>query len=343
MKESVAKVNQLLDELISEVNEEEASFLAFDELLYLIKEVQRIETSLSAHQLCLRLRQAAKEEPASPPLVALVLSQRGLSPLRKEADEPPSWWKESGRLAEDVRGPFDQETGLPIFVERTKDEAEMVLIPAGEFIYGSDQSQWESPQRKERTGYYYIDRYQVAVSSFMAFLKATKRKYEEPRRNLYGQEAMRFVSLHDVRAYAAWARASVPTELQWEKAARGTDGRTYPWGEDNLAWRYANYFYNEGQGDRYAFLDCQVSASGKHRDGQSPFGLFDMAGNVWEWCGNPFAGENSEEPYFAIRGGSCIEWATGLRCSYRHEDQAKPAGFRDEYLGFRLVVPLEEL
>ena len=304
MKKPVKRVEELVNELVESLNKDEATPATLDELLCVVNEIQQIEASMSAQQLCVRLQQVAKEAPASPPLVALVLSQHGLYPLRNEPDEPGSWWKDSGRLDEDVRGPFDKETGLPIFVERRKDEAEMVLVPSGEFIFGSDASEWERPKRTERTGFFYVDRYQVSVSSFMAFLKASKRKFEEPQRNLYGHEAMRFVTLDDARAYADWAGARVPNEHQWEKAARGTDGRTYPWGEEGLAWRYANYFYNEGQGDRYAFLDCNVSAGGQHPAGQSPFGVHDMAGNVWEWCDNPFDGSSNDELLFALRGGS---------------------------------------
>jgi formylglycine-generating enzyme required for sulfatase activity len=82
----------------------------------------------------------------------------------------------------------------------------------------------------------------------------------------------------DANAYCVWAGRSLPTEAQWEKAAKGTDGRIFPWGDENPNETLLNYNRNVGETTRV----------GSYEDGKSPYGAYDMAGNVWEWVADKY-------------------------------------------------------
>ncbi len=155
-------------------------------------------------------------------------------------------------------------------------EAEMVLVTAGEFEAGEDRPEALNPRRRASTGAYWIDRYEVTNAQFATFLEATG--YTSARVFLRAGSLPRGsanfpvtpVSWEDARAYAAWCGKRLPTELEWEKAGRGTDGRAYPWGSEWSATR-ANV-----QSDGPARI-------GSHPEDVSPYGCFDLCGNVSEW------------------------------------------------------------
>ena len=209
-----------------------------------------------------------------------------------------------------------------------------VYVPAGEFLMGSADSdshafENEKPQHKVYLEAFWIDRTEVTNAMFARFVEATGYKtdaekagggkvlleaesidmvgadWQHPRgrgSDLAGldQHPVVQVSWNDALAYCAWAKRRLPTEAEWEKAARGTDGRRYPWGDAwdvattkrldfadrNLAGDWTDKFANDG----YQF----TAPVGVYRAGASPYEALDMAGNVWEWVADVY-----DEKYYA--------------------------------------------
>jgi iron(II)-dependent oxidoreductase len=177
------------------------------------------------------------------------------------------------------------------------DTEEMVFIPAGEFLMGSsaqDVQRYliefiyrrpsrfanEQPQHTVYLDAFYIDRYEVTNAQYKRFLHETGRKpppfwnddsYNQP------DQAVMAVNWEDAAAYAKWAGKRLPTEAEWEKAARGTDGGIWPWGSQ---WDPTMLNANDvGKVDGYVY----TAPVGGYPQGVSPYGVHDMAGNVWEW------------------------------------------------------------
>jgi len=156
-----------------------------------------------------------------------------------------------------------------------KDGATMVYVPAGEFTMGSKDNEGdegEHPQRKVTLDAFYIYKTEVTVAQYRRFCTATKREMPpEPAWKWTEDRPIVNVTWSDANDYAQWAGAALPTEAQWEKAARGTDGRLYAWGNK---WAEDTSVHSVGK----------TAPVGSCPKGASPYGALDMTGNVWEWC-----------------------------------------------------------
>ena len=158
----------------------------------------------------------------------------------------------------------------------------MVSIPAGEFTMGSqDGDPDERPAHKVHVNAFSMDVYEVTVGQYADFLQATgfnsPLDWKTMNQPAHQKRPVANVDWADAAAYCKWAGKRLPTEAEWEKAARGTDGRLYPWGNDPPTPLHANY--GKTGSHNYGAL----ALVGTLEDGKSPYGIYDMAGNVWEW------------------------------------------------------------
>ncbi|WP_413935834.1 formylglycine-generating enzyme family protein [Nitrospira sp. BLG_1] len=180
-----------------------------------------------------------------------------------------------------------------------KDDAPMVLIPAGEFIMGFQEEGKsvrydERPVRPVYLNAYYIDQYEVTTTRYFKFFQETKHPAPEYwnadllERNK--NKPVVGVDWHDAAAYCAWAGKRLPTEAEWEKAARGTDQRLHPWGNEALT--------NENLANLMRGRDNYISLVdvGSFEQGKSPYGVYDMEGNVWEWTADVYLGNHDYDP-----------------------------------------------
>jgi len=257
---------------------------------------------------------------------ALALARKGEKPLRHAA----SWaWCELGRCA---------DLGL-------------VKVPAGEFLMGSREGEGDEDERPQHTLYlptFYMGRAPVTTAAFREFLAEGYKLGNQERFERFNKSEghpVVCVSWYDALAYAEWRGFGLPSEAEWEKAARGTDGRQYPWGEK---WEhgFANttkYYLNLGgrQGGGETTPVGQFSPQG-----DSPYGCVDMAGNVWEWTRSVYR----QYPYDPADGRETLEggpretptvWRGGafdsnpmnLRCARRPWNYRSFAG---RSFGFRI-------
>ena len=239
-----------------------------------------------------------------------------------------------------------------------KDGAEMVWVSAGEFTMGSTAEQivearsggstkaeWfegEQPQRKVYLDGYWIYRNEVTVAQYQKFCLETGRKMPTaPSWGWNSNYPIENVDWQDAGDYAKWAGGKLPTEAQWEKAARGTDGRIFPWGNEFDAWGC-----NNGYTDPKATPgQDRTEPVGSYPADASPYGCMDMAGNVCEWCADWYAGDYyksaptrnptgpSDGERRVVRGGSWgVHAIAYFRCAKRFG-----IGPTDPCGGFRCV------
>ena len=269
------------------------------------------------------------------------------------------------------------------------DRLELVRVPAGEFVmgtrtediagllkaYGGEQAwyEWEAPQHRLALPEYSIGKTPVTVSQFEVFVKATgyqtaaereewgwvwtgkelKQEQGASWRHPRGAKSdvanqddhpVTQVTWHDAQAFCQWANVRLASEAEWEKAARGVDGRVFPWGNQAPDESLCNFGLRVGDTtpvDRYA-------------QGASPYGVLEMAGNVWEWTAslwgtdgnkpeygypyNPTDGREDLQPadpmWRVVRGGSYIYGDGSVRCACRGKSDP---GRRSDNIGFRVV------
>jgi formylglycine-generating enzyme required for sulfatase activity len=168
----------------------------------------------------------------------------------------------------------------------------MVMVPPGEFVMGSPEGEGrddEHPQHAVYLSEFWIDKTEVRNEQYGQCVAAGAcQPSEYANDDRYGpSQAAVGVSWHDAHAYCEWAGKRLPTEAQWEKAARGTDQRIYPWRNE-----YDSTKLNFCPGAGCVFYTAPV---GSYPDGASPYGAVDMAGNAKEWCQDWYSGE-----YYAV-------------------------------------------
>jgi formylglycine-generating enzyme required for sulfatase activity len=236
---------------------------------------------------------------------------------------------------------------LPL--SRDLDPVPMITIPAGEFMMGNPEGRGradEWPQQSVYLDAFMIDQVEVTNQRYMAFVRATGHRTPPnpygtgPLSSMAGIDQLPVVQTtwYDAKAYCNWAKKRLPTEAEWEKAARGTDGRLYPWGNEPPTAKRANF-------DREWEDEHTLHAVGSLPDGDSPYGVKDMAGNAREWVSDWYDAEyyqhapnrNPRGPdkkgvVRSIRGGSWHSPASDITTSARGRGgfalQTHGTGFR---------------
>jgi len=245
--------------------------------------------------------------------------------------------------------------------ENNRSKEEMVFIPAGEFLLGSTGKEGrlgysigvdEVPQRTVHLKAYYIDKYEVTNDRYRMFIEATDHPSPvDVKHGLYswngntppdGQEnfPVTYVSWHEADEFCQWAGKRLPSEEEWEKAARGVDGRQWPWGND-----YKGSVCNT----KYGSGPQSIIPVGSTPEDRSPYGVYDMCGNVSEWTSSwylPYPGsslirESFGEKYKVTRGGSWVIPAIPYsRSPYRANTFT--TDYQHRGIGFRCVKDVDE-
>ena len=245
-----------------------------------------------------------------------------------------------------------------------KDGAEMVWVPAGDFKMGSVDADIQAlikrrpklrpelfdDEKPRHTVYldgYWIYKYEVTAGQYRKFCRETGRKMPEQPEWSTDRFPVVDVTWFDAAAYAQWAGMQLPTEAQWEKAARGTDARLYPWGGEWSEEKCNNYSDTNPIGK--GFHGICATPGGSYPQCVSPYGAQDMAGNVWEWCQDVYdkdyyAGSPMKNPtgpddgeFRVLRGGSWGSSSVTVRTACRLRD-SPDATYHDDG-GFRCAVP----
>jgi formylglycine-generating enzyme required for sulfatase activity len=290
--------------------------------------------------------QAALVLPVNPPEAALLPPT---SSPRAGTSGTPSDFRPLPLGFRPSQGAERHESGWPTMIEGARDGAPMVLVPGGTFKMGNNHGQLsEAPEHPVRLSTYYIDQHEVTNHQFRTFLGEFHHRGQPPGEWLTDPNALAEpdmapvvrVNFQDAEAFAAWAGKQIPTEAQWEMAARSDDNRRYPWGEDPPKWSR-----------QFRHVDLVKTFP----EDRSPYNVFDMAGNVQEWTrdlydhkyyhqfstktvadnptGPSAVSSRSRAPQHAVRGGD-KKWSVTYR-------EPVPADKRLAYLGFRCVLAVE--
>jgi len=201
----------------------------------------------------------------------------------------------------------DRDDPARLVALRRATPPEMVLVPAGEFLAGSNDADADDESRPKHREYlpaFYIDVHEVTNREF--------HKFDPSHPIPPGEDDLpaNFITYAEAAAYAKWAGKRLPTDAEWEKAARGTDGRRYPWGDTWDPKRVAQRRRRPGDpstphvlaaGKHCSIGPSRLQAVGSVPSGASPYGCLDMAGNAWEWVQGFYNGNPNQR---VLRGGA---------------------------------------
>lgn len=277
-------------------------------------------------------------------IVNRVLADAKIDELLKDAFGVRAVARLSQQIAKNKT--YEEPSGMFETRVNPKDGAEMALIPAGEFLMGDDDIS-DNPRRAVRLSGYWMYKKPVTVGQYKKFCQDTARKMPDaPSFNpdwVKEDHPIVNVSWEDAQAYCTWAGTRLPTEAEWEKAARGTDGRKFPWG---------NEFDNSKLWSSVNEKRCGTVPAGTYADGVSPYGILDMAGNVWQWCADWYDTDYrrtapATDPkdmcagqYRVLRGGSWYFFNQGVfRSAYR---ERYTPDYKDNTYGFRCALSAHE-
>jgi formylglycine-generating enzyme required for sulfatase activity len=214
--------------------------------------------------------------------------------------------------------------------DRSRPRPDRVLVPAGPFVRGSTRALDERPVETKRLPAFRIDRTEVTRGNYARCVAARRCKAPNVDVTADVELPVTGVSFEDARAYCSFAGGRLPSEDEWEKAARGSDAREFPWGADAACER-GNWGNFDGEGPCSGKNPGRPVAVGSYPSGASPYGALDLAGNVWEWV----TGRYDDEPdRRVVRGGSCCSYFVEPRAANRN---AWAPDHRDGDLGFRCV------
>jgi formylglycine-generating enzyme required for sulfatase activity len=225
-------------------------------------------------------------------------------------------------------------------------ETPMVEIPEGLFAMGLDGMQAledERPKHQVWLHVFFIDLHEVTTAQYAVFLAATNRnppwQWDTVMLSQHHDRPVIGVDWSDADAYCRWRGKRLPTEAEWEKSARGTDGRLYPWGN----WLPSKDLANFASGARFSYSQALMPVQSYER-GKSPYGLYHMAGNVWEWVQDWYAvnyyevspEQNPQGPelgqFKVLRGGS---WSDLPKYLLTYGRFKLPPDTRNSYTGIR--------
>jgi eukaryotic-like serine/threonine-protein kinase len=252
----------------------------------------------------------------------------------------------TGLMVSMLTGCASRAPGIGSTMFSEKDGMTLVFVPAGEFTMGSDHDyDNEAPVHTVYLDSFWIDQTELTNKMYALCVQAgvcqpPSYTSSYTRKEYYGASEFDdypviFVDWYQAKTYCEWAGRRLPTEAEWEKAARGTDERTYPWGNDAPKSNLLNYDQNVGD----------TTEAGKYPAGASIYGALDMAGNVWEWVSSlyqpyPYSATDGREDLSSnssrvARGGSGARDRDVVRSTFRIWDVPSDSliGF-----GFRCVL-----
>jgi formylglycine-generating enzyme required for sulfatase activity/serine/threonine protein kinase len=311
-------------------------------------------------------------DPAARPTAAQIWSRCEARLARWEGRTSLRAWCRARAWPEEARAPRPQPESRPDPAPGTRRiidcggaRLDLVWVPPGRFWMGAtraagqghdpDAQDDEGPVRQVTlTRGFWLGRHPVTVAQYAAFCAATGRARPEFARpeHAVGDLPVTMVDWQDARAFAAWLRApegltaALPTEAEWEWAARGPDGRRFPWGAEPPDPSRACFSPSRQERER-ARAPRGPAPVGERAAGRSPFGAEDMAGNVWEWCADAWGDEHvpdlvdpcrrDEDPEAlrVVRGGSWLRSSRRLRAAHRFWERP---GLRGGSLGFRVLL-----